>query len=68
MPEAGVWAKSKWSEDLQHKLRQGELPPIQWWNIAKAQQGLSKDDLIPPLNQAEGNVVYRLQDKLELFT
>lgn len=41
--------------------RKASSQPVR--NITKAQQGLSRDDFISPLNQPEGKAGSRLQDK-----
>lgn len=48
-------------------IHHGKLHPSQRLNITKAQQGLPRDVLMPPLNQAGGKIVSRLIQKLELL-
>ena len=59
------WAKSHWYEDLRKKLKRGSIGTKQWWAIVKSQQGLSKNDLIPPLNTKEGEVAISSIQKAE---
>ena len=59
------WAKSHWFEDVRKKLKQGKVGTKQWWSIVQNQQGLSKDDLIPPLINKEGNTATSSQNKAD---
>ena len=59
------WAKSHWHEDLRKKLKCGSVGSKQWWAIVRSQQGLSKDDVIPPLVCKDGTLATSSQQKAD---
>ena len=67
MKKNAAWARKHWQEDLKEKLSQGNIGTRQWWNITKLQQGLARDDLIPPLIKDNGTNVTQLKEKLHLL-
>ena len=36
-----------------------------WWNLVKEQQGLARDDIIPPLNKSDGTTAFTNKEKAE---
>lgn len=60
-----VWAKRCWQNDIRHKLHTGRLGTKQWWSTVKEQQGLARDDIIPPLTRVDGTAAFSSKDKAE---
>lgn len=67
MIQTSTWAKNQWQEELKQKLRQGNIGTRQWWNITKLQQGIAREDIIPPLKKEDGTSATKLEEKLELL-
>lgn len=59
------WAKSRWTTDLRHKLQRGNIAAKEWWNLTKNMQGLSREDLIPPLTCKNGSTATSNMEKAE---
>ena len=59
------WAKRTWHKDIKEKLNSGRVGTKLWWNLVKEQQGLARDDIIPPLNKEDGTVAFTNKEKAE---
>ena len=61
------WAINHWRTLMKQKLSGITVGSKTWWNIVEEQQGFSKDDAIPPLNNIDGSVVTSSVEKAESF-
>ena len=67
MVQVQKWAKIQWTNDMQQKLRGGNIGTKQWWSLIKEQQGFSRDETIPPLQRPDGSVATTTKDKVNLL-
>ena len=67
MKNTAAWAKSRWMQDLRGKLEKGSIGSKQWWGLTKNMQGLTREDLIPPLQSENGIIATTSKAKAEVL-
>ena len=67
MKNTQLWAINHWKMIMKQKLSRITVGSKTWWNIVEEQQGFSKDDAIPPLNNTDGSIATSSVEKAELF-
>ena len=60
-----TWAKRRWQNDIRQKLNTGRMGTKQWWSLVKEQQGLARDDILPPINRNDGTIAFSNKEKAE---
>lgn len=58
------WAKRTWHRDIKN-IDFGRLRTKFWWHLVKEQQGIARDDILPPLNMDDGPIALTNKEKVE---
>lgn len=61
------WAMSRWEDDLKKKLHGPGVGNKTWWTLVKEKQGISRQDIIPPLTRQDGTVATSSREKAQLL-
>ena len=61
------WAINRWQRDIKSKLTDKDLGGKEWWGLMKQQQGICRDETVPPLTRDDGTVAVTSAEKAELL-